>query len=172
MPRTRTSLTAALPLLVVALAGCATQDGGTADDATGTTSESRTVAEARAWDLENASCLREAGVDIGDPSGDGGGMAISLGDDLDMDALSATAESCRESTEEKLGERPATASEKESREEFEAALRESTRCLRDKGFDVPDQLDGTGGTDSMDDVPEDVLEECGAFGGMATTVAP
>lgn len=172
MPRTRTSLIAALPLFVVALAGCATEDGGTADPAAETRSESQVVSDARAWDLEHARCMREAGVDLGDPSGDGGSRAFSLGDDLDMDTVSAVAQSCRTSTEEKLGERPATASEKKSREEFETTLRESTQCLRDKGFDVPDQLDGAGGTDAMDDVPEDVLEECGAFGGMATTVAP
>lgn len=166
MPRIRSALFAALPLLVVALAGCSTS----ADDAPETRSDSQIAADAQAWDLANASCMREAGVDIGDPSGDGGGMAISRGDDMDMDALLAASEKCRESTTDELGERPVTASEKEDQDEFEATLRESTECLRDAGYDVPDQLDGTGGTDSMDDVPEDVLEECGAFGSMSTTV--
>ncbi|KIU03381.1 hypothetical protein [Frigoribacterium sp. MEB024] len=164
MPRTRGTLFAALPLLVVALAGCSTA----ADDPAG--SESQIAADAQAWDLANASCLREAGVDIGDPSGDGGGMAISRGDGLDMDALLAASETCRESTTDELGERPVTASEKESQDEFDAMLRESAECVRDAGYDVTDQLDGAGGTDTMDDVPEGVLEECGAFGSMPTAV--
>jgi hypothetical protein len=63
-----------------------------------------------------------------------------------------------------------TASEKESQDEFDAMLRESAECVRDAGYDVTDQLDGAGGTDTMDDVPEGVLEECGAFGSMPTTV--
>jgi hypothetical protein len=168
MPRTRSGLFAALPLLVVALAGCS----ATADGAPETKSDSQIAADAQAWDLANANCMREAGVDIGDPSDDGGGMAISRGDDMDMDALLAASEKCAKSTTDELGERPVTASEKKSQDEFEAKLRESTECIRDNGYDVPDQVDGSGGTDSMDDVPDDVLEECGAIGGMSTTVTP
>jgi len=167
MSRTRGTLFAALPLLVGALAGCSTA----ADDAAAETkSESQIAADAQAWDLANANCLREAGVDIGDPSGDGGGMAISRGDGLDMDALLAASETCRESTTDELGERPVTASEKKSQDEFDARLRESAECVREAGYDVTDQLDGAGGTATMDDVLAGVLEECGAFGSMPTTV--
>jgi hypothetical protein len=67
-----------------------------------------------------------------------------------------------------------TAAEKKSQEGFEEKLRESNECLRDKGYDAPDPKEGNGGvvfSEGLDqDIPEDVLEACGALSsGFATS---
>ena len=53
---------AAVPLLVVALAACTSGDGDATPDVK---SDSQISSDAQRWNVANASCLREEGIDVG-----------------------------------------------------------------------------------------------------------
>ena len=135
MLKNRATLLVALPLLVVALASCSSEGGGDATSAP--KSESQLEADAKAWDVANAQCLRDEGIAVDDPS-EGGGVAIGIGDDLDVETFQAAAQTCQEEVSAELGDRPVTAAEEKAQGEYEEQLRESIACLRDKGYAAPD----------------------------------
>ena len=152
---------AAVPLLVVALAACTSGDGDATPDVK---SDSQVSADAQEWDVAHASCLREEGIDVPDPTADG--MQQGFSADIDMDVLNAAFETCQEKVTDELGPRPVTAQEKKDQEEYEAQARESAKCLREKGYDVADPSEGGSGLgNGAEDVPADVLEACGGAAG-------
>jgi hypothetical protein len=156
---------AAVPLLVVGLAACSSGDG--AAGSPGVKSDSQVEDDALAWDVANASCLRSEGLDVEDPGADDGMRAPLTGD---MDAVMAAAEKCEEKTNDDLGPRPVTSSEKKSSKEREAEMRETAKCLREKGYEVPDPA-ADGSADAGGEVlPADVLEECGGAVGGSSVV--
>lgn len=169
MLKNRATLLVALPLLVVAFTGCSSEGGGTSPT---TKSESQLAADAKTWDVAVAQCMRAEGLDFADPS-DSGGNAVEVGDDFDPDAFQAAAGKCQDEVTEELGERPVTAAGKKAQEDYEEQLRETNECLRDKGYDAPDPEEGDGGAmiseASDDEIPESVLEACGAFGDSGPT---
>ncbi|WP_314102800.1 hypothetical protein [uncultured Frigoribacterium sp.] len=171
MSTKRAALLLALPLFAVALAGCSAGSDAGGDSST-PRSESQLAADAKAWDVANAQCLRDAGIDVGDPS-ESGGTAVGVGGDFDPEAFQAAARTCREEVSAELGERPVTAAEEKAQGEYEEQLRESNACLRDEGYDAPDPKEGDGGamiSEAPDqDIPDDVLEACGAFAGSGST---
>jgi hypothetical protein len=61
MLKNRAVLLVTLPLLVVALSACSSGGPGASP---ATESESQLVADAKAWDVAHAQCLRVEGIDI------------------------------------------------------------------------------------------------------------
>ena len=157
----------AVPLLVVGLAGCAGDGGGGASPQV--KSDSQVADDALAWDVANAGCLRGEGLDVEDPSGDGGPRA-ALPMDGDPEVMAAAYEKCTEKTNADLGPRPQTAAEQKRGEEAEAAMRETAECLREKGYDVPDPSAGGGGYAGGETIPDDVAKACGGAVGGSVTV--
>lgn len=156
---------AAVPLLVVALAACTSGDGDATPDVK---SDSQISSDAQRWNVANASCLREEGIDVPDPTADG--MQKGFPADIDMDTLNAAFETCEEKVTDELGPRPVTAQEKKAQQEYEEQARESAKCLRDKGYDVADPSQGGSGLgNGAEDVPADVLEACGGTAGNGST---
>ena len=152
---------AAVPLLVVALAACTSGGGDATPDVE---SDSQIASDAQKWDVANASCLREEGIDVPDPTADG--MQAGIPMTGDMDAMAASMDTCQKEVTDELGPRPVTAQEKKSMKEFEEQARESAKCLRDKGYDVKDPSEGGSGLgNGAEDVPDDVLEACGGAAG-------
>jgi hypothetical protein len=170
MSTKRAALFLALPLFAVALAGCSAGSDAGGDSST-PRSESQLATDAKAWDVANAQCLRDEGIDVGDPS-ESGGTAVGVDGDFDPEAFQAAARTCKEEVSAELGERPVTAAEEKTQDEFEEQLRETNQCLRDKGYDAPDAKEVGGAVISEapdQDVPDDVLEACGAFAGSGST---
>ncbi|WP_209559341.1 hypothetical protein [Frigoribacterium sp. PvP032] len=157
---------AAVPLLVVGLAGCSGGEGGASPQVK---SDSQVADDALAWDVANAGCLRGEGLDVQDPTADGLTKgAIPMG--ADPEVTSAAMEKCQEETNADLGPRPQSAAEEKSNEEAEAAMRETAECLREKGYDVSDpSADGAGSSDG-ETIPDDVAKACGGAVGGSVTV--
>jgi hypothetical protein len=163
---TRPKLAALLsvPALVLALAACASpapdpgsSHPGTSDGA----AESMSFAD---WQLANAECMRDQGVDMPDLSE--GGSTVAIGPNDDLDAIQAASEVCAE----KLGPPPELSDEEKA--DMDATLQklmlEVAECYRANGVDVPDPGPGEQLTLPMD-VPQDVSDECG--GGAAAVPA-
>ncbi|HXH33591.1 MAG TPA: hypothetical protein VNJ54_04160 [Plantibacter sp.] len=138
----------ALPTLVlsalavtIALAGCSA--GGTASSSA---SPPDYAAEFDAYTLELASCMRDQGVDVEDPTP---GNTISLDG---SDATNAAYDTC-----EGIVGLPPVNPDQPSKEEISDELRLRAQCLRDKGFDVPDPA-----ADGSWDLPEDLFDEARA----------
>lgn len=169
MLKNRATVLIALPLLVVALAGCSSEGGGASPTAK---SQSQLAADAKTWDVALATCLRAEGIDFADPTASGGG-AIDVGDDFDIDAFQAAAGTCKDEVTAKLGDRPVTAAEEKEQAEFEEQLRETNACLREKGYDAPDPREAEDGvviSEAPDsDIPDEVLEACGGSVGAGST---
>lgn len=128
----------ALAALAAGLIAC----GGGSDEG----GDTETEASFEDAQVEFAQCMRDEGVDFPDPqSGDGPGQA--LGDvDTDSAEFEAASEVCGPIIQDAVpeGDLPDQA-------ELEDQLLELTQCLRDKGFDVPDQQIGDPGSG---DIPE------------------
>ena len=141
-----------IPVLVAALAVLAAACGGSADadDGVASLDDSVVVATtdtAAAADLTEeeallafTACLRDAGVDIDDPTVDAdGNLRIARPNnaaenpDFDREAFGAARESCSQYLEGvNLG------FQAEDRTEIEDQLLEFAACMRDNGYDMPD----------------------------------
>lgn len=156
-----TAAALAIPLLLGALTACGTDDdtpdaGGGTDGGTGSdTSSSQSFDD---YQLAFASCMRDQGVDMPDPSSDGSIEAHA------SDGFMEAAEACQA----ELGEPPAApgAGPQKSEEEQRAEWLKIAACFRDQGYDVPDPGPGESIT-IPGDAPEPILEECvpGGIGG-------
>jgi hypothetical protein len=144
--RTRTSLAAlaAVPVLLVALAACS----GPAADAEPKTQKTATAQD---WSLAWASCMRDAGHTVDDPTSDGG-QGISLADGDSIESFTADSGTCDKKVTQKLGERPVSDEQKKQAQEDA----KTDDCLRKEGVEVTD-----GGALNLDDIPADVQEKCG-----------
>lgn len=132
-------------VLTIGLSGCSA--GGTApssSDASNTPPDY--AAEFDAYTLELASCMRDQGVDVEDPTP---GNAISLDG---SDATFAAYDAC-----EGIVGPPPVNPDQPSKAEISDELRLRAQCLRDKGFDVPDPA-----ADGSWDLPEDLFDEARA----------
>lgn len=146
------ALTAVLLALVTACASSNTapddngETSGSADSVTSADPEQ----EFEDWQLKFAECMRGEGVDMPDPSTDGTGQALPLGDE----ATEAAARTCHDS----VG--PAPSVDGRSDQEIRDQDLEVAQCLRDAGYDVADPR-GEGDAMSIPaDLPADVLETC------------
>jgi hypothetical protein len=105
------------------------------------------------YQLAFAKCMRENGIDMPDPSGDG---SVSIPAVKDMTAFTEASEACQE----KLGPPPAAeGGPTKSEEERLAEMVKVAECFREHGIEVPDPKAGEMITIPMD-APEDVLEAC------------
>ncbi|MFW5415750.1 hypothetical protein J0910_03895 [Nocardiopsis sp. CNT-189] len=138
------------------LTGCGTAGGGQGEQAGGgAESEEERLQEAQ---LEFARCMRDNGVDMPDPGGDGSVAA------LQMDGKT---EKALEACEEEVPMDEFEPSEKELAEMHERDL-ELAECLRGEGIEVEDPKKGEGMTLPADaDGMEEAMEACGQDGGMA-----
>lgn len=140
-----------IPILVGSLAACAS---GSPGSESGSKTPS-TVQSFEDWQLAFASCMRDEGVDMPDPSKDGSGAAISLGD-ADPEAFTAASKTCTD----KLGAPPApSGGDVPVSDRFDEQL-QMAECFRENGIDAPDPVKGEA-MNIPSDVPEDVLDACG-----------
>jgi hypothetical protein len=159
--RTNARITAllAIPVMVAILTGCA--GGGTPTASPG---NEMTFDD---WQLANAQCMRDEGIDMPDPTEDGRSMAIDT-ENMDMEALEAASKKCIS----KLGEPPAPEGGFMSEDDMRESMLKMAKCFRDNGLDVPDPKSGEGFSLPAD-APSEVMEKCGLEGGAnAVTVNP
>ena len=114
--------------------------------------------------LKFASCMRENGIDMPDPSDDGTGMAIKA---EDQDAMATATKTCQS----KLGTPPPYTAEeqKQMEEQSRKMFLKAAKCYRDNGVDVPDPAAGDL-PQIPSDAPQDVVEKCGFGPGSVTKV--
>lgn len=110
-----------------------------------------------AWQLQFASCMREQGFDVPDPSG-ASNESMTIPDDLD--AFETAADSCRE----EIGEPPVTS----GRDPQELLERDAAfvSCLRENGVQIDDPQPGEPAK-IPDVIAGDLLEKCFAEAGAA-----
>lgn len=154
----------AVPALMLALSSCAaspgTSDHGTDDPTSGTMTASD-------WRVAFAGCMREAGIDIPDPS-TGGGQRISV-DASNKDAFAAAAQNC----EGKLGPVPPMSPDEQdaAKAESHKTMLAAARCLRDNGIGVADPKPGSA-VEVPDTTPRDIQEKCGLGNGNSGVAGP
>ncbi len=120
---------AAVAGAVVALAACGSEDGG---GSTGPTEDQEAAA------LNWARCMREHGVDIPDPSADGGPQKVELKGS--RAAMERAQEACKRYQD---AARPDLTPEQETELRDQALA--FARCMREHGVDMPDpQVEGGG----------------------------
>lgn len=138
MSRRGLGIQAAL-LATLALVAC-----GGEDEASGA-GDGISVADVEDAGLDYARCMREHGVDVPDPQPGAGGLRAMFTDgDRRSDPGFREAESeCRKHLRDLVSQ-----VDEDQRREFESARLEFARCMRSKGFDVPDPRSGGGPPDS------------------------
>lgn len=114
------------------------------------------------YQLAFAQCMRDRGIDMGDP--DGGGQSITQADDAFLEA----AEACQS----EIGEPPANTGDAgtggPSAEELREEHLKIAECLRELGVDVPDPAPGED-LAIPSDVPAEAFETCAPSGVMGST---
>lgn len=109
------------------------------------------------YQLAFAQCMREHGIDLPDPAGDGSMQAPAIDD---MSAFTAASEECQK----KLGPRPQPeGGPTKSDEEQLADMVKVAECFREHGIEVPDPKAGEAPSIPLD-APEDVLKACAPDG--------
>jgi hypothetical protein len=158
-PAMKHTMKIATVLLVGALMSACGSAGDNPDP--GGTSTAGSVED---YQLAMAKCMREHGIDVPDPSGDGSMQAPAIDD---MNAFTEASDACQE----KLGRPPVPEGEPtKSDEERLAEMLEIAECFREHGIDVPDPKPGETIAIPMD-APEDVFEAC-APDGISGPAAP
>lgn len=156
----------AIPLLVGMLSACSPSaenaDAGP-ESSSGPHSSELSIDD---WQVQFASCMRDEGIDMPDPTENGMQQGVKVGEG-GMEAFEAAYEACTS----QIGEPPASPGGELSDEEFLESQVEMAECLREHGIDVEDPEKGEALTLSMD-VPADVREECGGSSGGTTGVRP
>jgi hypothetical protein len=105
------------------------------------------------YQLAFAKCMREHGIDMPDPSGDGSVKVPAI---EDMAAFTEASDACQE----KLGQPPAAeGGPTKSDEERLAEMVKAAECFREHGIEVPDPKAGEM-ISIPADAPEDVLAAC------------
>jgi hypothetical protein len=141
--RTPTAHTTIRPLAAALLAACALVVAACGDDGGGTASAADREREARDAALKYAQCMREHGVDVPDPSFEGGGTLQKVPfEDVPEVKLREAERACRKFLDEV---EPPELSEEEQEEFREAALA-NARCMREHGIEnFPDPTFGEDG---------------------------
>src|SRR5690349_17562453 len=122
-------------LLVVALAATASLAAcGAEEPASNKGAQPSREAEARKAMLDYAKCVRQHGVDMPDPTFDGG-RVMQKGPQKVNQAKMREAEKACASIRERV--KPPEISDAE-KEEFKKAALEHSRCMREHGIDFPD----------------------------------
>ena len=152
-------------LATLALVACG--GGEEASDA----SDGISVSDVEDAGLDYARCMREHGVDVPDPQPGAGGLRSMLTDGDRNDPRFREAESeCRKHLQDLVAQ-----IDEDQRREFEEARLEFARCMREKGFDVPDPRSGQasggsgqegalGGLDLDDPRVQEAMEACSERG--------
>ncbi|MFJ3394883.1 hypothetical protein [Leifsonia aquatica] len=158
----RLALLSLAPALLLAVSACSAGPDERGSNEGKPSAASGSLAE---WQLSMSRCMREQGVDVGDPSAGGNGATIdSRG--LSEDQFTAASEACSK----KLGAPPAmTEAEKKAADEAaQKTMISIAKCYRASGVDVPDPKPGQG-LAIPKDAPAEVAEKCGASADMSTT---
>jgi hypothetical protein len=157
--RDRLAAMLSIPALLLVLAGCA----ATSPQAGSSSAPSFAKMSFSDWQLANAKCMRAQGIDMPDPSADGGSQAMSMSG-TDAAAIIAAQKKCQE----KLGPPPALSPQEKSADAAAAqkALIKIAQCYRASGVDIPDPKPGEG-LKVPSDAPSDVIAKCG--GGAGTS---
>ncbi|XUK60474.1 Lipoprotein [Plantibacter sp. RU18] len=157
MSASRVKLAAALcaiPLLIGSLAACSTPDEP---------SSSGKEMSFNDYQLAFAQCMRDEGIDMEDPTGEGQeGLKFGSEDD---EAQEAALKKCTD----KLGTPPAPPGGEQSDAEAHEEQLKLAECLRENGVDVPDPKEGEG-LRLPADAPEEAFAACGIEGGSGSVV--
>ncbi|MFD2414983.1 hypothetical protein [Amycolatopsis pigmentata] len=155
---------AAVPLLVSLLGACgAAESTSNPAPSSSVSSGKRSFESFDEFQLAFAGCMREHGVNMRDPSGDGG---IQLDNGGDMTAFENASKACQE----QLGTPPARKDSGHGKtdEQLLADHLKIAKCLREHGVNVPDPT-----ADSPlaipQNTPEDVLTTCAPEGVVERT---
>lgn len=116
-----------------------------------------------------AQCMRENGVDMPDPGGDGGnGIALAVpgGDSEDGEKVEDAHNACKQYLPNGGEFEPPSPEEQDK-------MRQQAKCMRDKGYNWPDpNFDGGGGSapielpDLADEKVKQDMKDCGLGEGM------
>lgn len=155
-----TTLAAMLAIVLLGLAlvasGCgsssSSEDGVAALDGSAGEDEAAPAAENEDLDeedrqeaaLEWARCMREHGIDVPDPEFGNGGTAVRVGGP----GFNPNSEKFRTAQKEcgtPFGRGGPPALSEEERQEFQDAMLEFAKCMREHGIDMPDPEFGEGG---------------------------
>jgi hypothetical protein len=160
----RLAVMTAVPALLLALSACSA-GAGAGGGASSSEKPSASPGSLAEWQLKMSRCMREQGVNVPDPSGDGTGAAMNS-NGASQDQISAASKTCAD----KLGTPPAmtNAEKKQAEEAAQKALITIAKCYRASGIDVPDPQPGQG-LDIPKDAPADVTEKCGGAGSTTTS---
>lgn len=137
---------------IVALSLAACSGGGSGPDVAsigdrGSGGETTSTLSAEDAALRFARCMREQGIEMDDPD-ENGAVIIRFG--ADSDALRAAQEACAEFAP-RLG-----SSSIANDPELQDRLRAMARCMRERGFDIPDPIiGGSGGSSGEPPAPPD-----------------
>lgn len=155
-------------LLALSLGACSAVDDltGREDDGGDKASDEADREDAM---LDYARCMREHGVPMEDPSSDRG-LIIQGDGSIDQDTIRAAEEECGEIIEDVLPREGAG----EMPEEQKEAMLAMARCMRERGWDMPDpQFEGgrvtqrmEGGIDPEDPSFRKDSEECAQESGV------
>jgi hypothetical protein len=131
MSRRGLGIQAAL-LATLALVACGGEEASDASDGI-------SVSDVEDAGLDFARCMRERGIDVPDPQpGVGGLRAMFTDGDRRNDPRFREAESeCRRHLQDLVSQ-----IDEDERRDFQEARLEFARCMREKGFDVPDPRSG------------------------------
>jgi hypothetical protein len=150
----------AILALAVPLAACGGGDEGEGEGEGGGGISQADVEDAG---VRFAECMREEGIDVRDPAPGAQGLRDMLSDgDRDDPAFREAERECRKHLEDLVAE-----IDDDQRREFEDARLEFSRCMREKGFDVPDPQSGAeqggaalGDLDLEDPRVQDAMDAC------------
>lgn len=154
-PRRLAVLLSSLALMLGVVSACGTSNGKDVDS-NNEPADDQQFDTAEEYQIAFAGCLREQGIDIQDPGGDG--LQVESNDE---EAMAGATKACRQ----ELGEPPAmpddgpTVSDEEQQREY----LKIAACFRSNGIDVPDPESGST-PDIPEDAPEDVAQKCAPDG--------
>lgn len=152
----------AVPLLFGALTACSSADSDSGSEKTPSPgTNAKTFDTFEEYQLAFSQCMRDKGIDMGDP--DDGGLEITQNE-----GFIEAAEACQSES----GQPPTRDDDSGSGSENSDAVRQEhlkiAGCLRERGVDVPDPAPGQDLT-IPSDVPVDAFEECAPNGFMGST---
>lgn len=111
------------------------------------------------WQSKFAQCMRDEGIDMPDPSGDGS-QTMQIGGNIDMKTFEAAGQKCRD----KLGEAPSR--DGRSPEQVKEAMLKFAQCVRDAGYDYADPAPGGSAMEARSDIPEETMKSCATKAGL------
>ncbi|GEA87206.1 hypothetical protein [Cellulomonas cellasea] len=150
----RLSALLAVPLLALALGACASTDP--TPERSSETGAGSSTSDPMQWAFDFAECMRGHGIDMEDPSANGGTVASAPQDETPERQAAEAA------CVEELGPSPVRAQSPggDAGDEQHEQLLALAACLREHGFDVADPEPGTG-LGMPADVTEEAIDACG-----------